>query len=247
MKITKPKILGIIPARYASSRLPGKMLKEISGKTLIQRTYERAKGAKLLDELVIATDNVIVKEHVEAFGAKAYLTSPECPTGSDRVAELALSTFPEYDHVVNVQGDEPLIKPETIDQLITKHISEPNALMTTAVTPIIHPEMIFSPSSVKCVFDKHGRALFFSRSPLPNPYKNKKDIPYFRHIGIYCFRKEFLKTFQSLEATPLGLIEELEQLKVLEHGYPIYVAIVSDEGVEVNYEEDIAKVEALIG
>lgn len=245
-----PKIIGIIPARYGSSRFPGKPLVSIAGKTLLQRTYENARQVSILDELVVATDDQRIFEHVQNFGGHAIMTSAACPTGTDRLAEV-LMHYPDWlnaNVVINIQGDEPCINPRAIDEVARILIQDPMASMSTAITPLITQEEALSPSIVKCVIDQYQNALYFSRSLVPS---NKQMVfrpeqSYFRHIGLYAYRPSFVLTYQRLPATPLQLAEDLEQLKVLEHGYRIKVVVIDEAGVDVNNPEDINKVEQWI-
>ena len=246
-ELKKSKVLAMIPARYGSVRFPGKILAPILGKSLIQRTYENARQCELLDEIIIATDDMRIFEHVTSFGAKAVMTSPDCPTGTDRMAE-ALDKLPhlqDYPIVINIQGDEPCLNPNAISKVVQILIDNPEAVMSTAVVKLTSEEDIRDPSIPKCIFDKHGNALYFSRSLIPvnNRGQYSPKATYYGHLGIYAFRQHFLKQYGKLPATPLQQIEELEQLKVLEHGYGIKVAIVEEFSVGVNHPEDIKKVE----
>lgn len=245
LKALHRNVLGIIPARYGSSRFPGKVLVDILGKSLLQRTYEQAKGATLLSKLIIATDDERVMEHAHAFGAEVVMTSVHCPTGTDRVAEAAalyeLKGEPKAQLIVNIQADEPLLEGAIIDRLILDHLAHPEALLMTPVTPL-DPALASTASVVKCVFDIHRRALYFSRALLPYP-RSTNPSPIYRHLGIYSFQRPFLADFVKLPLTPLSRAEDLEQLKVLEHGLEIFVTEVEgDCGIEVNYPEDIARV-----
>lgn len=241
------KILGMIPARFQSRRFPGKLLAEILGKSLLQRTYENARRSKRLDDLVIATDDERILNHAKSFGAKVLLTSSQCLTGTDRLAE-AIKKYPfESEIIVNIQGDEPCLNPEVIDRIVDLLVTQSEAAVTTAVVKINDEESILNPSVVKCVFDQKGKALYFSRSPIP--YVRGGDVStgvYYRHLGIYAYRKGFLLQYSALAPTPLQKMEDLEQLKVLETGFPIYISVVQDEGIGVDNPEDVQKVEALL-
>ncbi len=237
--------LGVIPARFKSSRFPGKVLADILGKSLVQRTYERAVQSKMLTELVVATDHEEVFDHVMRFGGRALMTPPECESGSHRTAHVVAEHFPDVEHVVNIQVDEPLLNPKLIDRLVSDHLALSHAPLMTLVAKISDPSLITSPSTVKCVFDRNGRALYFSRSPIP--YSQRGGGSYFRHMGIYSFQRSFLLKYAQLSSTALRETEDLEQLKVLEHGYDIYVALVEDEtSVEVNEPADLVKVEKIL-
>ncbi|NGX60987.1 MAG: 3-deoxy-manno-octulosonate cytidylyltransferase [Chlamydiae bacterium] len=238
--------VGVIPARWKSRRFPGKPLADILGKSLVQRTYEQAAQSQLLDALVVATDDHRILDHVHSFGGKAFMTSESCPTGTDRTAEVIGSHFPEAEIVVNLQGDEPLLDPRVIDTLIEKLEATPDALLTTPVTRILDREEVANPSIVKCVFDSFGRALYFSRAPIPYSHFQKEMPDAYRHIGVYCFRREFLFTYQTLLEGPLQRAEDLEQLKILEMGKPIHVCLVEEGGVGVDTPEELKKVEEIL-
>ncbi len=214
------KIAGIIPARYASTRLPGKPLKDICGKTMIQRVYERVCKSKLVDEVIVATDDFRIITEVERFGGKAVMTSADHLTGTDRIAEVAQQL--DCDIVVNIQGDEPLIMPEIIDEVISALVTDKNQVMTTCCTAIHNKERLNNHHVVKVVSDIYGNAMMFSRSVLPYPFA-ADDVTTYEHIGIFAFRKDFLLKYITLPQTPLSLTESLEQLKAMESGYPIKV------------------------
>lgn len=248
--MVKAKIVGIIPARYGSSRFPGKPLVPILGKSLIQRTYENARRCTLLDELYVATDDQSIFDHVVAFGGKGVMTPVDCPTGSDRMA-AALEAEPvlnKADIVINIQGDWPLLDPQVVDAVTRLLQNDPQAVMSTAVVKIEGDEDLHASSLVKCVMDQQGNALYFSRSMIPgnNQAKRQPGTSYYKHLGIYGFTREFLVTFAKLPSTPLQLAEDLEQLKALEHGYQIKTAIVDQFTIGVDTPEDVKKVEQLL-
>ncbi len=195
------RVLCVIPARYASTRLPGKPLADINGKPMICRVYDRAVQAKCLSGVVVATDDERVANAVEADGGHAMMTSPDCPTGTDRLAEV-VAAFPDMEVVINVQGDEPLIEPGLIDELAALFASEPELQMATVKTPIVDTEEQENPNNVKVVTDKEGYALYFSRSLLPFPRIVGK-VPVYKHIGIYAYRRDFLLTYARMSPTPL--------------------------------------------
>ncbi len=236
------QVIAVIPVRWQSTRFPGKPLADLLGKSLIQRTYENAKQATLIDRLVVATDDKRIFDHVQAFGGEVYMTSPECVNGTERVAEVIETHFPDADYVLNVQGDEPCLNPLTLDRLIKKMEGTPEARVTTPITKIEDPEHIFGPSAVKCVFDRFGKALYFSRAPIPFPRKVDQIHDYYRHIGIYCFRGPFLLEYVKMPTSRLQSIEDLEQLKILEAGHAIYVEEVAEEGIGVDTPEDLTRV-----
>jgi len=250
--VNGPHIIGVIPARYGSSRFPGKPLALISGKSLIQRTYENACRFSELKEILVATDDQRIADHVRDFGGKAVMTSTDCPTGTDRIAEV-LSRYPEFahvDYVFNIQGDEPCVHPDLITHVSRLIIEDPSAVMATAAIPFHSKEEAQRPSVVKCLIDIHHNALYFSRALAPvniHGHFNERN-PYYRHVGVYCYTKDFLLHYANLPSTPLQEIEQLEQLKVLEHGYRIKVAIVSEKALSpaVDLPEDIKKVEQVL-
>lgn len=242
--------MGVIPARYGSSRFPGKPLADICGKSLIQRTYESSKKCDTLDEIFVATDDKRIFDHVLAFGGQAVMTSPSCPTGSERIIE-AIEKDPrlkEASIIINIQGDEPCIEPIVIQSVVKILLDDSSAVMSTAVMKIHSEIEALNPSVVKCSMDCHGQALYFSRSLIPGGVgaKYNPSLTYFKHIGIYGYRREFLLTYGRLSQTPLQLAEDLEQLKVLEHGYRIKTAIVESSSISVDNPEDIKKVESLL-
>ena len=236
-------IVCVIPARYSSTRLPGKPLADIAGKPMIQRVYERAILAKRPQQTIVATDHTLVYETVESFGGKAVLTSPDHPTGTDRLAEVA-EKFPDVDLIINVQGDEPMIQPEVIDQLAGAFDNKPDLHMATLMTQIDKSEYQI-PSVVKVVTDLQGYALYFSRSLIPFP-RVENGLPVYKHIGIYAYRRDFLLKYAKLTPTPLEKTESLEQLRALEHGYKIKVIKTDFQSIGVDTMEDLEKVNLLL-
>lgn len=243
-----PDVIGIIPARYASTRFPGKPLAKIHGKTLIQHTYENAKRCKALDEVVVATEDSRIFEHVKEFG-KVVLTSEGCPTGTDRLAEVIRNEpqFVSSRIIVNIQGDEPTLNPEVISGVIEVLKNDRQADVSTGLIKITSEEVATNPSVVKCVIDKKGYALYFSRGLIPagKTLKYRPDVTYYKHFGIYGYKRDFLLHYAELHQTPLQLAEDLEQLKVLEYGFRIKTIIFPNhmECMDVNDPEDIKKVE----
>ena len=233
------KVLCVIPARYASTRLPGKPLKDIAGKPMVVRVYERASQAGLVNETLVATDDERIKTAVEAAGGKAMLTRADHATGTDRLAEVA-EAYPEVDLIVNVQGDEPLIDPGLIDDLAGLFEGEPELAMATVKTEIEDEAEQKNPNNVKVVCDKAGYALYFSRSLMP--YPRKGGCPVYKHIGIYAYRRDFLLKYAKMEPTPLEQAESLEQLRVLENGYRIKVVETKSKFVGVDTVEDLERV-----
>ncbi len=237
------KVLCVIPARYASTRLPGKPLSMIAGKPMIQHVYERACQAELPDEVVVATDNELVEQAVLGFGGKAVMTSPDHPSGTDRLAEVALK-YPDVDVIVNVQGDEPMIPAEVIDRLAAAFKDDEDLHMAT-MKVVMEEEDYNNPAAVKVVTDLNGYALYFSRSLMPYPRNKPEDFKVFKHVGIYAYRRNFLLKYAALAPTPLERAESLEQLRALENGYKIKVLESDFKGIGVDTPEDLAAVNAL--
>ena len=233
------KVLCVIPARYASTRLPGKPLKDIAGKPMVVRVYERASQAGLVNETLVATDDERIRAAVEAAGGKAMLTRADHATGTDRLAEVA-EAYPDVDLIVNVQGDEPLIEPGLIDELAGLFAEDAELQMATVKTQMEDEEEQKNPNNVKVVCDKSGYALYFSRSLLP--YPRKGGCPVYKHIGIYAYRRDFLLKYAKMEPTPLEQAESLEQLRALENGYRIKVVETKASFVGVDTVEDLEKV-----
>ena len=236
----------VIPVRYASSRFPGKPLTLIRGLSLLERTYRRVGLCPHIHACVIATDDPRIAAHAKAFGADVVMTSQNCPTGTDRIAE-AVSLRPDLQAasmIVNVQGDEPCMDPETISKVIIAKNSSPDASIGTAVAPIRSEEELRNPNIAKCVKTLSGRALYFSRHAIPGTKGGAAgSISYFRHIGIYAYTPEFVLRYASLPPTPLQQAEDLEMLRAMEHGFSIVVAEVSNHSPDVNVPSDIQEVE----
>lgn len=238
------KVLCVIPARYASTRLPGKPLADIAGKPMIQRVYEQAGLAKLPAKVIVATDSQLVLDAVKGFGGNVMMTASSHPTGTDRLAEVA-NAFPDVDVIVNVQGDEPFIAPESIDALAGAFTDETLSMAT--LKTVMEEDEYNSPAAVKVVTDQAGYALYFSRSLIPYPRTMPAGFLVYKHIGVYAYRRDFLLTFASLQPTPLERAESLEQLRALEYGYRIKVLESSYPCIGVDTEEDLARVNRLFG
>lgn len=244
------KIVGIIPARYNSVRFPGKPLIDILGKPMIQHVYERAAQVALFQQVIVATDDVRIQQAVQHFGGQVQMTSADHQTGTDRLAEVAQSL--DADIVVNVQGDEPFIAPEMIEQAIQPLLEDAAVAIGTLKHPITMPEELFNPNVVKVVTDIAQRAIYFSRSPIPHiKGKDMRRDPFptaffYRHIGLYAYRRDFLLKFITLPHTPLEIAEGLEQLRALEHGYIVEVVETDQESVGVDTPEDVEKITALL-
>ena len=231
-------VLCVIPARYASTRLPGKPLALIAGKTMIERVYEQASLARMPQEVLVATDDTRVEEAVKQFGGKAMMTSPDHPSGTDRLAEVALS-YPKVDVIVNVQGDEPMIPPELIDDLAKAFEEDKQLEMATVKTPM-QKEDYDNPNAVKVVTDLNGYALYFSRSLMPYPRKKTEDFKVYKHVGVYAYKRDFLLKYAALPPTPLEQVESLEQLRALENGAKIKVLASDFQGIGIDTAEDLA-------
>lgn len=245
----KPTTLGVIPARYASSRLPGKPLMDIAGKPMIQHVYERTQKAKTLDQIVVATDDVRIAEAVTAFGGQTMMTRSDHPSGSDRVAEVA-DQF-DCDLVVNIQGDEPFIAPQAIDTAVQKLIASPQAVVSTLVSRLYDNKSLYSRNTAKVVLSNDDFALYFSRAPIPFDRDAMDEThlqpgrAHLQHIGLYVFRKSFLKKFVNLPVCDLEQIEKLEQLRVLKNGYRIVCAVVDYHSFCVDTPDDLEKARTL--
>ena len=233
------KVLCIIPARYASTRLPGKPLREIAGKPMIVRVYERALQARFVQDVVVATDDERIRTVVEAHGGHAVMTGADHATGTDRLAEVA-ARMTDYDLIINVQGDEPLIEPSVIDALVEPFLADDRLAMATAKTEITDEEEQENPNNVKVITDKSGNALYFSRARIP--YARVPGAKVYKHIGIYAYRRDFLLAYARMAQTPLELSESLEQLRALENGYRIRVVETDAVFIGVDTEEDLAAV-----
>ena len=241
------KVYGIIPARYGSSRLPAKVLAEIAGKPLIQWVYERARKSPSLDRLVVATDDERIAHRVKSFGGEALQTAPTHPSGTDRVCEAArILRAQDEDLIVNIQGDQPLFESGMIDEVVGPLRDDPGLDMGALVYPIHTPEELANPSVVKVVFDRKGFALYFSRSPMPYVISTSSEPRYYKHIGPYAYRMDFLVKFTRMERGMLEQWESLEQLRALEHGYRIKVVETKFDSQEVDTPEDLEKVRKMI-
>jgi 3-deoxy-manno-octulosonate cytidylyltransferase (CMP-KDO synthetase) len=239
-------VLGIIPARYASTRFPGKPLAELAGRPLIQHVYERARQARGLTEVLVATDDERIQAAVEAFGGRVVMTASTHPTGTDRLAEVA-RLRPDADVIINIQGDEPLIEPSAIEAVTVPLLADAGIPMSSAMCPLPDPIQARNPNIVKVVCDLHGFALYFSRAPIPFPRDGELPLPWMRHLGLYGYRREFLLAFAALRPTPLESLEKLEQLRVLEHGHRIkMVALPADPAIGVDTPEDLEQVRLLL-
>jgi len=229
----------VIPARLASTRLPRKLLLRETGKSLIQHTYEAAARASRPSGICVATDHADIFDEVRGFGGRAEMTDPSAASGTDRVAEVA-RRMDDCDIVVNVQGDEPELSGQAIDLVIRLLEENPDAVMSTLATPIRGRRQFEDPACVKVVFDRRGRALYFSRSPIPFPREGGEDVPAhcYQHVGLYAYRRDFLLTLAEMPQSELEKIEKLEQLRVLEAGHSIIVGIVDEPTFGIDTPED---------
>jgi 3-deoxy-manno-octulosonate cytidylyltransferase (CMP-KDO synthetase) len=244
------EIIAIIPARYGSTRFPGKSLVLIRDKPMIQWVYERTRLSRLVDRIIVATDDVRIMKAVSAFGGEAVMTSSSHATGTDRIAEVARNV--KCNIVVNVQGDEPLIHPDMVDTAISPLLIDPAVPMGTLCKQIINREEVFDPNVVKVVFDTQGFALYFSRAPIPwnrDRWAEKKsfsdmtlDNAIYKHIGLYVYRRDFLLHYAGLQQTALEAVEKLEQLRALEHGHRIKVTTTEHESFGVDIPDDLSKI-----
>ena len=232
-------VCAIIPARYASTRFPGKPLADICGKPMIQHVYERTLQAGSVGRVIVATDDERIRAVVAGFGGEVALTRADHPSGTDRLAEVAATL--DADLVVNVQGDEPLIDPVMIDQAVRPLQQDASVVMGTLKSRIVDAADYANPNVVKVVTDVSGFALYFSRAPIPYQ-RDDVPAPLFKHVGLYVYRRDFLLKYPRLPETPLEQAEKLEQLRALEHGYRIFVAETDRQSIGVDVPEDLQKV-----
>jgi 3-deoxy-manno-octulosonate cytidylyltransferase (CMP-KDO synthetase) len=226
------KTIGVIPARFASTRFPAKVLADIAGKPLIRHVWEKAVLCKELDEVLIACDHEEVLKAAQGFKAQVVMTDPRHPSGSDRIAEAVKDL--DIDIVVNIQGDEPFVDPRTIDALAVLLKNDTNILMGTVIKPVTDTADLQNPNVVKCVVDLEGYALYFSRAPIPG----------FKHLGLYAYRKDFLMEFKNWPKGKLESVEGLEQLRALEHGVKIKTTVSTYESIAVDVPQDLQKAQA---
>ncbi|NET33443.1 MAG: 3-deoxy-manno-octulosonate cytidylyltransferase [Cyanothece sp. SIO1E1] len=241
------KVLGVIPARYESTRFPGKPLVNIQGKSMIARVYERCRQAKMLDEVIVATDDQRIYDHVKSFGGEVMMTSKSHRSGTDRCAEVA-AEHREVEFVVNIQGDEPFIDPNQIDQLVKLFDGSSTVDIATLAKKIDSEEALMDPNIVKVVFNKQAEALYFSRSTIPfvrNLASGQwlRHHDFYKHIGIYAFRNKVLQECAKLPQGKLEIMESLEQLRWLEAGYNISVGLTKLETMGIDTPEDLEKFE----
>lgn len=234
----------IIPARYGSSRLEGKPLIEVNGKPIIQWVYEKAQESKLADMIIVATDDERIFNAVKAFGGEVEMTSADHKCGSDRIREV-VERHPEISYIVNLQGDEPLIKPESIDAVAKNVQEDEKADISTLIRVLTNDNEINNPNLVKCVIDNNGYALYFSRSKIPYE-RNTAIATFYGHLGIYGYKREALLKMTALPQTPLEKTESLEQLRALENGMKIKTSVVDFVPVGIDTKEDLEKFKKII-
>lgn len=244
------KILGIIPARYASTRFPGKPLIQIAGKSMLQRVYEQSKKAAGLAEVIVATDDQRIADHAASFGAKVVLTSANHPSGTDRCFEALVNSGLDADYVINIQGDEPFIDPIQIDELAA--ICEGTTELATQMIPVDNHEVLFDMGEVKIVLNQNQEALYFSRMVIPYLKGVSQDQwhlkhPYFRHVGMYAYRRDILENICKLAPSSLENAESLEQLRWLQNGFKIKLVQTQFDSHCIDMPEDVEKVLKLMG
>lgn len=235
-------VVAIIPARLGSTRLPNKPLLKETGKYLIQHVVEQVRRARGLDRVVVATDDKRIVAACDGFQVEAFMTRPDHPTGTDRIAEVARRLgLTDEDIVVNVQGDEPEIPPACLTDLVNLLANgAPNIPMATLAAPL-PADLVDDPSKVKVVFDLNGRAMYFSRAPIPFDRDGAGQAVHYLHVGVYAYRAGFLQRFAALPQTPSEQAEKLEQLRVLDHGWPISVGVVAEHATGIDTPEDYAE------
>ena len=242
------KIIGVIPARYRSTRFEGKPLAKICGVSMIKRVYTQAKKSKTLSRLIVATDDMRIFREVESLGGEVMLTLRGHKSGTDRVAEAAgRLRIPDSSIIVNIQGDEPLLRARVVDEMLSPLLTDKGIVMSTLIYRIRSKDEINDPDIVKTTFDRKGCALYFSRAAIPHRDSSfSGKIRYYKHLGLYAYRKGFLLKFARMPQTPLEKIERLEQLRALENGWRIKVVETRYDPVEVDKPEDIKKVEGIL-
>jgi 3-deoxy-manno-octulosonate cytidylyltransferase (CMP-KDO synthetase) len=244
--MSSARVVVVIPARYGSTRLPGKPLVSLAGRPMIERVYERARSAQNVDRVIVATDDERIVSAVKGFGGEARMTRPDHRTGTERVAEVA--AHEEGQVFVNVQGDEPLLDPVAVETAVSSLLEEPAAAVATVATSIRTPADIMDPNAVKVVLDFDGNALYFSRAPIPwvRDTAGKVQARHLKHLGLYVFQREALLEYPTLPQGELERLEQLEQLRWMENGWKIRVAEVEHDAVSVDVPEDVARVEKLL-
>jgi 3-deoxy-manno-octulosonate cytidylyltransferase (CMP-KDO synthetase) len=236
--------IAIIPSRFGSSRLAGKPLVNIAGKSMIQRVYEQAQKSSVVTRTWVATDDQRIVQAVQAFGGNAVMTSDTCRSGTDRVAETAdILTLGPDEIIINIQGDQPMFNPRSLDHLIAPFGRDPSVAMSTLAYKIQDPREITDPKDVKVTFNNKGFALYFSRAQIPFPRDKDTRADFYKHLGFYAYTKSFLDIFVSLPTGRCEEVEKLEQLRALEFGYPIKVVVTEFDSPEIDLPEDINRME----
>ena len=237
------KVVAIIPARYAASRLPGKLLKDLCGKTVLRRTYESVVQSNTCSDVIIACDHEDIEEEVLSFGGKVFRSTKLHECGSDRIAEVAATL--EADIIVNVQGDEPFIEKEALEKVI--HLfHNPQVDVASLMMPIPSFQDLYNPNCVKVVTNEQGKALYFSRAPIPYPRDSGPEVQAFKHIGVYAFRRQALLDFSATPPSKLECIEKLENLRMIEMGMQVYLDIVDHIGISIDTEEDYEEAKRIL-
>lgn len=241
------QVVCIIPSRYESTRFPGKPLADLCGKPMLRHVYERVLRAKAVSFAAVATDDERIFRAVEAFGGRAVMTSPRHRSGTDRIAEAVESlALDENAVIVNIQGDQPLFEPVQVDEVVRPLLEDASIPMSTLIYRIVREEEITHPNAVKVVFDAAGFALYFSRAAIPFVRDPGNKADYYKHHGIYAYRREFLRAFTALPEGVLERLEALEQLRALEHGYRIKVVVTAHDSVEVDTPAELERVRRLL-
>ena len=240
------KVLGVIPSRMGATRFPGKPLALIDGKPMIQRVYEQVKLSKNLDDIVIATDSPEIVEKAKEFGAKTIMTSKECNSGLERIIEVS-SKVKGFTHFVNIQGDEPIIHPNSIEGVVKLFSKNSNCEVATAATKLLDYKYFLEPSTVKVIIDQYKKAIYFSRTPIP--YQTKENFnteETFKHLGLYAYTADALKKIKKMKKTWLEKTESLEQLRLQHYGMELYVFITAYDSIGVDLPSDVKRVEAIL-
>ncbi|MCC2666165.1 MAG: kdsB [Gammaproteobacteria bacterium] len=238
-------ILCVIPSRISSARLSRKPLLAIQGKPMIQWTYENAKRCHVISDVIVATDDKEIAQVIQNVGGKTVMTDPTIQTGTDRVAAVA-ELYPDADIVINLQGDEPFIKPCMLEQLVSPYLAGELPEMTTLARPLDMNINYTSPGAVKVIVDAYHNALYFSRSPIPYFRAPQENVPVYHHMGLYAFTRDFLMTYKTFDQTPLEKIESLEQLRVLENGFKIRVCLTEHPSLEINTPEEFEQAQQFV-
>jgi len=241
------KIIALIPARFNSKRFPGKALADIMGKPMIQRVYEQVIKSSIVDEVYVATDSKKIFSAIADIGGKAIMTGSQCNSGTDRVAEAARTlTLDANDIIINIQGDQPVLQPECLNELVQPFFDTPGLPMATLASLLDDEASINDPNNVKVLIDAHGYAIYFSRAKIPFDRDKNKYVLYYKHLGIYAYTNVFLQEFTKLSNAPFEDIEKLEQLRAIYHGHKIGISITTYDSPSVDDATDIHKVEAIL-